>query len=44
MLFRSDLVGFLQREHPDALPKVRLVSPGADAPVRVPAQGFSHRS
>lgn len=41
---REDLVGFLQREHPDALPKVRLVSPGTDAPVRVPAQGFSHRS
>ncbi|GAB3465531.1 mechanosensitive ion channel domain-containing protein [Kineococcus endophyticus] len=44
---REDLVGFLQREHPDALPKVRLVSPGSDslvhAPAHVPAQ-VAHRS
>ncbi|MEZ0164719.1 mechanosensitive ion channel family protein [Kineococcus sp. LSe6-4] len=47
---REELVGFLQREHPDALPRVRLVSPpqategtaagpaGADV-AQVPAQG-----
>ncbi|MEW1956273.1 mechanosensitive ion channel domain-containing protein [Kineococcus sp. NPDC059986] len=41
---REDLVGFLQREHPDALPKLRLVSPGPETAVRVPSQGSAHRS